>query len=56
MPSDEIEKKAASFINEDKEVTSVEEALEGARHIIAEQLADDPDMRKWIRGRNVPKG
>ncbi|MDG3044490.1 Tex-like N-terminal domain-containing protein [Bacillus sp. B6(2022)] len=36
-------------MNEEKEVTTAEEALEGAQHIIAEQLADDPDMRKWIR-------
>lgn len=56
LPSDEIEKKAASFINEEKEVRSVEEALEGAQHIIAEQLADDPDMRKWIRSETYQKG
>lgn len=56
LPNDEIEKKAASFINEEKEVTSVEEALEGAQHIIAEQLADDPDMRKWIRSETYQKG
>ncbi|OUZ07533.1 Tex family protein [Bacillus pumilus] len=56
LPSDEIEKKATSFINEEKEVTSVEEALEGAQHIIAEQLADDPDMRKWIRSETYQKG
>ncbi|WP_342489817.1 Tex family protein [Bacillus sp. FSL M8-0049] len=56
LPSDEIEKKAASFINEEKEVTNVEEALEGAQHIIAEQLADDPDMRKWIRSETYQKG
>ncbi|MBQ4816062.1 Tex family protein [Bacillus pumilus] len=56
LPSDEIEKKAVSFINEEKEVTSVEEALEGAQHIIAEQLADDPDMRKWIRSETYQKG
>ncbi|MES1034679.1 Tex family protein [Bacillus pumilus] len=56
LPRDEIEKKAASFINEEKEVTSVEEALEGAQHIIAEQLADDPDMRKWIRSETYQKG
>lgn len=56
MPSDQIEKKAAAFINEEKEVTNVEEALEGAQHIIAEQLADDPDMRKWIRSETYQKG
>ena len=56
LPNDQIEKKAAAFINEEKEVTSVEEALEGAQHIIAEQLADDPDMRKWIRSETYQKG
>ncbi|MEH3001664.1 Tex family protein [Bacillus pumilus] len=56
LPSDEIKKKAASFINEEKEVRSVDEALEGAQHIIAEQLADDPDMRKWIRSETYQKG
>lgn len=56
LPSDQIEKKAAAFMNEEKEVTNVEEALEGAQHIIAEQLADDPDMRKWIRSETYQKG
>ncbi|WP_226566640.1 Tex family protein [Bacillus stratosphericus] len=56
LPQDDIRKKAAAFISEEKEVTSVEEALEGAQHIIAEQLADDPDMRKWIRSETYQKG
>lgn len=56
LPNDGIEKKASAFINEEKEVTTAEEALEGAQHIIAEQLADDPDMRKWIRSETYQKG
>ncbi|MCY7499005.1 Tex family protein [Bacillus altitudinis] len=56
LPNDEIKKKASAFINEEKEVTTAEEALEGAQHIIAEQLADDPDMRKWIRSETYQKG
>ncbi|WP_342503081.1 Tex family protein [Bacillus sp. FSL K6-1000] len=56
LPSDQIKKKAAAFISEEKEVANVEEALEGAQHIIAEQLADDPDMRKWIRSETYQKG
>ncbi len=56
LPNDEIEKKASAFINEEKEVTTAEEALVGAQHIIAEQLADDPDMRKWIRSETYQKG
>ena len=56
LSNDDIEKKASAFINEEKEVTTAEEALEGAQHIIAEQLADDPDMRKWIRSETYQKG
>lgn len=56
LPNDEIEKKASAFINEEKKVTTAEEALEGAQHIIAELLADDPDMRKWIRSETYQKG
>lgn len=30
-------------------VTGVEEALQGAMDIVAEQVADDPDVRGWVR-------
>jgi uncharacterized protein len=40
---------AASFVNAEKGVTSVEEALEGARHIVAETISDDADIRKLLR-------
>lgn len=40
---------AESFINEEKEVTSAEEALAGAMDILAEQFSDDPEFRKTIR-------
>lgn len=40
---------AASFVNAEKEVNSVEEALEGARHIVAEMLSEDADLRKALR-------
>jgi uncharacterized protein len=40
---------AASFVDAAKEVTSVEEALEGARHIVAEMLSEDADLRKVLR-------
>ena len=44
-----VEKHAATFINEEKEVNSVEEAIQGALDIIAEQIADEPDYRIYIR-------
>ena len=40
---------AATFVNAEKEVASVDEALEGARHIVAETIADSADIRKALR-------
>ncbi len=40
---------ASAFINAEKEVNTVEEALEGARHIVAEIISEDADLRKALR-------
>ncbi len=40
---------AALFIDEEKGVASAEEALAGAKDILAEQLSDDADIRKFLR-------
>jgi protein Tex len=40
---------ASSFINLEKEVNTVDEALEGARHIVAEIISEDADLRKALR-------
>ncbi|MCK5074739.1 MAG: RNA-binding transcriptional accessory protein, partial [Calditrichia bacterium] len=45
-PMDEI---AAQFIDEEKEVLTVEEALQGARDIVAETVSDDADIRQIVR-------
>src|ERR1700686_4841306 len=37
------------FLNTELEVTNVEEALEGARHIVAEWVSEDADLRKRLR-------
>ncbi|CAM3425243.1 RNA-binding transcriptional accessory protein [Brevibacillus invocatus] len=50
------EQEAARYINPEKGVQSVEEALQGAKDIVAEQLADDPDIRQWIRKQTLQKG
>jgi len=47
LPS--IEEEAENYINEEKEVNTVEEALQGARDIIAEDVSDNADFRKEIR-------
>ncbi len=39
--------KVAEFLSQ--EVSSIDEALKGARDIIAENVADDPSVRGWIR-------
>src|SRR5208282_2623219 len=44
-----LETFAASFVDPEKGVASVEEALEGARHILAETISDDADIRKLLR-------
>lgn len=40
---------AAAFINAEKEVATAEEALAGARDIVAEQIAERADVRALIR-------
>lgn len=44
-----LETLAASFVNAEKGVANVEEALEGARHIIAETISDSAEIRKLLR-------
>ena len=45
----DIEKLALTFVDEEKGVTSREEAIAGACDIIAENLSDDADIRKALR-------
>jgi uncharacterized protein len=40
---------AASFVNAELGVSTVDEALEGARHIVAEWISEDADLRKALR-------
>ncbi|NLV58024.1 MAG: RNA-binding transcriptional accessory protein [Clostridiales bacterium] len=40
---------ASPFINEEKDVLSAQDALQGARDILAEQMSDDADVRKALR-------
>jgi protein Tex len=40
---------AATFVNAEKEVATAEDALEGARHIVAEMISDDAAIRKTLR-------
>ena len=45
----DIKEYASEFINEEKEVKSADEALQGAMDIISEIISDEAEYRKWIR-------
>ena len=47
--SGDIYEEAAKYINEEKEVLSAEDAISGAKDIIAEDISDNADYRKSIR-------
>lgn len=46
---DEINETAKKYINEEKGVESVEEAIAGAKDIIAEDISDNAKYRKYIK-------
>jgi protein Tex len=47
---------AQPFVNSETGVSTAQEALEGAGHIIAERVADDADIRQWVRKRLWEQG
>ncbi|MBX6363202.1 MAG: RNA-binding transcriptional accessory protein, partial [Gemmatimonadetes bacterium] len=52
----EAESAAASFVDEAREVPSAEAALAGARDILAERVAEDAELRGWVRDLTREKG
>nr|WGD58358.1 Tex family protein [Bacillus subtilis] len=57
LPQDDrLAATAEQYISEEKEVFTREEAIEGAKHIIAEQISDEPTFRKWIRYKTFKRG
>ena len=51
-----LEEAAAEYISEEKEVASAEEAIEGAKDIIAESISDEADYRIYIRDLTTKQG
>lgn len=45
----EVEEIAKNFINEEKEVNTIEDAISGAKDIIAENISDNANYRKEIK-------
>ncbi|MBP3630455.1 MAG: RNA-binding transcriptional accessory protein, partial [Clostridia bacterium] len=54
--SESIEEKAKEFIDEEKGVNSVDEAIQGAKDIIAEKISDNAKLRKILRELLFKKG
>ena len=51
-----IDEQASAYIDEEKGVNSIEEALQGARDIIAEDISDNAEYRKEIRALTFENG
>ena len=51
-----LEEAAEEYISEEKEVAGAEEAIEGAKDIIAEQISDEADYRIYIRDLTTKQG
>ena len=49
-------KLAEEYVNEEKDVRSAKDALDGARDIIAESISDEAGYRSWIRKHTMQKG
>ncbi len=51
-----VEEAAASYLSEEKGVATVEEAIQGAKDIIAEGISDEADYRLYIRNATMEEG
>ena len=56
MTTKPLAKEAENFVDEEKEVPTVEDALAGASDIIAEMISDDASYRTYIRNKTMGDG
>lgn len=56
MTGKSLEEEAGQFVDAQKEVNTVEDAIAGARDILAESISDEADYRKYIRDITMKKG
>jgi protein Tex len=52
----DVQSEALKYVNPDKGVADTAEAIQGAGDIVAEQAADDPQIRSWIRELTMKRG
>lgn len=53
---DQIREIAVNYIDEDKQVQTAEDAVSGACDIIAEQISENADLRKFVRSETFQHG
>ncbi|MDR2043455.1 MAG: RNA-binding transcriptional accessory protein [Clostridium sp.] len=51
-----LEEEAAKYLSEEKEITLVTDALQGAKDILAENISDEADDRLFIRNATMAEG
>ena len=51
-----LEKLAEDYVNKEKDLETVKDALDGAKDILAEAVSDEAAYRSWIRKRTMQKG
>ena len=56
MTTRPVEEDAAAFVDEEKEVKTVADAIAGAQDIIAESISDNADYRTYIRKATLKEG
>ena len=56
MTESSIEEEAKAYLSEEKEVTTIEDAIQGAMDIIAETISDEADYRTRIRDLTIKEG
>lgn len=56
MTKKPLEEEAKAYLSEEKGVETVEEALAGAKDIIAENISDEADYRTYIRNTTLKEG
>ena len=54
--SQSLDAEAAAYINPEKEVKTAQDAIQGAKDIIAEEISDNADYRKYIREETFDQG
>lgn len=56
FPETEVRIEAEKYVDEDKDLETIESVINGAHEIIAEYISDNPKYREWIRNYTSKNG